>query len=214
MRHTSFAMLMAALLLAGSVTAAHAAQPVDPMDDAEIAEYMGDDDDFGPSRPGRFGPRGHWNRDGRPGPRPQHFRHQGPGFGMHGMQGRRWEMLDLTEKQRTDMVDLMTKMFKAKLESRMEMQDLQKAARDIREKDNATAEEIIAANTALGAARGKQEALGYQLRQEMRSILTEEQLKKLDERREGMPRPFRDGRFGPDRPGPDGKRPPQPPKSR
>lgn len=238
MRHTSFAMLMAALLLAGSVTAAHAAQPGDPMDDPEIAEYMDDADDFGMPPQARFGPRGRWNRDGGPGPRQFSSRRQGPGFGMQGMcgmqgmrgmrgmqgmrgmrgmQGRPWEMLDLTEQQRKDMIDLMTKMFKGRLETRMEMRDLQQAARDIREKDNATAEEIIAAHTALGAARGKQEALQYQLRQEMRGILTEEQLKKMDEFRDSMPRPFRDGRFGPDRPGrpgPDGKRPPQPPKSR
>ena len=174
MKHATFAMLMAALLLTGSVTAAQAAQPVVPTDGPSYARHM--------ERGNHFGPRYRGMNDNRWGHRGDRWNHDRRGFGMH---GNCWEAIDLTERQRADMIDLMTKRYKAELELRMEMRDLRNATRDVWERDTATPDEIIAANTALGAARGKLDALRYQCREEMKNILTEEQLQTLDDRRCG-----------------------------
>lgn len=156
------------------------------------------------------GPEGGWRGHKRgPGPMGRHDRHPGKGFGRgpgmgHGMGPgmffghRMMDELELTDAQKTQMVDLMTARFREGLLVRMELADAHKKVRELTDADTPDSAAIIAANEALGAARGKMEALGLTAKEEFKKVLTPEQQAKLDE--------MRDRRWG-DRDGEDGPRP-------
>lgn len=143
---------------------------------------------------GRMGPghHGQWGgpgmmRDGR-GPR-----HMGMGGGMHmgrgmhmgmgmGMFGPRFmDEIQLTDAQKGKLVDVMTENFRERLLGRIEMMDAVKKLRDLDAADAPNADAIVEANQAMGAARGKMDVLHRKMRDDIRGVLTPEQLQKLDE---------------------------------
>lgn len=225
MRKT-FALIMAAALLAGSAQIALGEDTPLPRDDprmaGEVAAYggWGRGPGWGRGHPGRHdgfrrgdaGPRD-WGRgpgrfEGCPGfDGPRHrsgpgHRFGGMGMGMgHGMGRMPFAQLDLTADQKARLIDVATTQFRAGLEAKMEMMDAQKKLWDLRDDDSASSDAIIQANAAVGAAKGKLEALRNQAKDEFAKVLTPEQLKKLEERRVGPP-PFGDRRFEDGRPGP------------
>lgn len=213
-------LLFAAAMVAFSMQAAMAMDADDmDMDDADVEEVGMMDDDA---------PMMHPRRMGRPGPGPDGFRGRhdrgpgehrwggGPGHGpmMHhgrdmkgmgkakgmGMFGPRFmERLDLDATQKAKIVDIMTNCFRDRLTAGIEMADAQKKLRDLRDSEKPDHEAIVAAHQALGAARGKMEVIGSKMRQDVRAILTPEQIKKLDDMDKRGPRMDRDKKW-------DGKR--------
>ncbi len=150
--------------------------------------------------PGPMGFMGHpgWGPGG-PGPRGEQF---GPGgwhawhdrrgmdrggagyeaMGLPGIgQGQVLEQLNLTDAQKSQMVDLLTNNFRNRLQNRMEMQDLRSKLRELQKSDNPDSGMLINLNQSLGAARGKMEVMKNQLKSDLKNILTEEQQKKLEE---------------------------------
>lgn len=222
MRYRNLSLVLAAALLAVSGQAILAGEGPERPDKQEIVR---EDSDFGRHGrrrgPGpwgekhdRFGPRyGHGPRDGmrhRPdfGPGFEHGCFGGPrGFG-HGFM----EELDLDADQKAKLVDVLTDNFRAGLEARMELQDAKKKLHDLRKDEAASGEDIIAANTRVGEAKGKLEAAGRKGREDIRSLLTPEQLKKFDENRRPFPHDGPDRPFGPRGRDRDDRRPPMPPK--
>lgn len=221
---TRLSLLFAAAVMAFTfqVAMAEEADDMDDMDEIAVEE------DFGPmSR--RMHPR--WNDDGPDGMRgPRHMgkwdgrgpdmRHHGRGMhrgmmgggmgmGMgRGMMGPRFmEMLDLDQAQKVKVVDIMTENFRAGLMARMELADAHKKLRDIYKAEKPDHDGIIAANQAIGAAQGKLEVLGHKMRDDVRAVLTPDQVKKLDDFDKRPPRRDRDDRKDGPR---DGKRPPRP----
>lgn len=163
-----------------------------------------------------------WRHRGRRGPG---MHGMGHGWGMSmGMGFGRWSGIELDQAQKAKLVDVMTANFRARMEAGMALQDARDTLDELRDDKDASAEAIIAANAALGEAKGKLEALRRKAHDDFRGILTEEQVKKLDEKREEM-REFREKRREErrDRPGdfrrpplpggkgPEGGRPPRPP---
>lgn len=137
--------------------------------------------------------------------------HFGKGPGMFGFGHRVMDELELSDAQKTQVVDVLTAKFREGLLARMEMADARKQLRDASEAESPDAAAIVAANEAMGAARGKMEALGLTAKDDLRKILTPEQAAKLDEMRQSWradrddddddaPRPHR-------RPGPRHGRP-------
>lgn len=151
----------AAVALAFCLQPAFGAEPDDEPDfrpGFHHGRHMGD---FGPK--GGFGPMG------------------GKMMGMFGP--RMMDELELTDAQKTQLIDVATKNFKEGLTLRMEMGDARRKLRDLRDSDNPDSAAIIAANEAMGAFKGRMEVLGQNARQEFRAILTPEQQAKLDERK-------------------------------
>lgn len=157
-----------------------------------------------PPRPDRNGPRHEGWRDRRDGDGPRHngWRDRrdddGPGCGMMGGRGMRMMghdgfgpgamgLLQLDAAQKAKVVDMMTENFRAGLEARMEMDEARQALRQLQRDDNATAEAIVAANTAMGAAKGKMDALRMKSARDMEGILTPEQKTRLDAWRDHKP---------------------------
>lgn len=127
----------------------------------------------------------------------------GPGCGpmmSHGDKGRRFghrggmrdgmfgprfmEELDLTDAQKGKLVDVLTENFRNRMLARIEMHDAIAKMRELDKSDNPDHDAIIAANAALGTARGKMDVLERKLKEQVRGVLTPEQVKKLDERTE------------------------------
>lgn len=214
------------LLLAAAVMAftfqAYAADDFD--DDA-------DDDDIVMQERGFYGPRGHrWNDDGprgRMGPGPRHhgdwdgprpgkFDGRGPRHmrghmgGMHmgkGLLGPRFaEMLQLTDAQKSKLVDLMTENYREGLLARMEMHDAAGKLRDLYDADAPSADAVVEANQEMGAAKGKLDALRLKMWNDVKSVLTPEQIQKLDDFEKSAP-PRPDRRPGEKRPPAPGKGP-------
>ncbi|MCD8140794.1 MAG: Spy/CpxP family protein refolding chaperone [Planctomycetaceae bacterium] len=132
-----------------------------------------------------FGPRGHWGRG------PAHDMGMGP-IG-HGMFGPRFmDELELTEEQKTQMVDAMTATFREGLLARMEMAEARKALRNLREMESTDADAIISMNEAMGAAKGKMDALRIKAKEQFDTILTPEQRAKLDERKDDWKKEWND----------------------
>ncbi len=198
------ALILAAALLAGSALTALAGEfaPPPPGPERGMSRYH---PDFGP---------GHWRgglgRDRRgPGMGMEKGDCRGPGCGGFGMKGgaiglRMLETLNLDEAQKSAVVDMMTENFRAGLKLRLEMTDAQTKLQELRRSDKPSGDDIVAANAALGAIQGKQEALRNKAREDFRNILTPDQVKKLDEmraRRFGPGPRDRDddGRMGPGR---------------
>lgn len=215
--------LLLAAVMALSLQAAMAqddAPDMDDDDDIAVEEYR----DYG-HYGWRRGDR--WERDDRRGPK--HDRRGGPkmrdnmGRGMHGGMGmgpgmgrgmhmggmlgpRFMDMLQLDASQKGKIVDIMTENYRQRLLARMEMHDAMAKLRDLDAAAKPDHDAIVAANQAMGAARGKMDVLGRKLQDELRGVLTPEQLKKMDEWDNDRPGP---GRRDFDRPR-DGKRPPRP----
>lgn len=171
---------VAAIAIALSAQAAFAADdrpaPRDRQGD-EIRRPMGPD---GAWRGGPHGRRG----DG-PGPG-RHFgkgpgRHFDMGPGMMAFGHRFMDELELTDAQKTQLVDVMTARFREGMLVRMEMADAGRKLRDLTESESPDKDAIIAANEAMGTAKGKMEALFLTAKDEVRKILTPEQQTKLDE---------------------------------
>lgn len=167
------------------------------IDDAVDTAEM--DDDFGTDMrrphprwrddgPG-FHKRGHHdNWRGGPGHRPDmrpDRDHRMGGKGMRhgmGMFGPRFmEMLQLDDGQKAKIVDVMTENFRQGLLAKMEMADARKKLWDMQESDSTDHDGLIAAHQAVGAAQGKMQVLHRKMRDDVRAVLTPEQLKKLDD---------------------------------
>lgn len=161
--------------------------------------------DFRDRRPGpHHGPMaGHYGFRGMDGPRGRMDGFRKEGFRRPGMDHaakmfgpRAWEKLNLTAEQRTKIIDLMTNNYRAKLEASLEMLEARRSLRGLYQEDNnLQAESIIAAHSAMGAARGRMVALDRQLKTDLKGVLTPEQQKTWDDMQKP---PFR-------KPGPDGK---------
>ena len=207
MRSKPIALLLAAALLAGSASLAMAGErggsgPRDerggmcdrwdgPRHDGNRGGRHGDGWRDGPGR-GDFG-MGHGDFGGF-GMRHGGF---GPGF---------WMDLDLDATQKSKIVDILTNQFKTGLEARMELMDARKKLEDLRENDSVANADLIAANEAVGLAKGKLEVVQKSAREDIKKVLTPEQVKQLEERRDAPPSGDRkDDRRGddgrPDRPG-------------
>lgn len=188
----------ATLLLAAAIMAltfhASAQEMDDDWDEMDIVAVEEQVDDAPPARffPDRGpGPRhmGPGPRHMGPGPRdwnrgpamrqaPRHPR--GMGF-RHGMIGpRAMRELDLTQEQKTKMVDILTENYRSRLLANMELADARKQLFDLYEAEGADHDAIIAANTAIGAAQGKIEVEQRKLRSEIQALLTPEQREKLE----------------------------------
>ncbi len=222
MRKTYLALALASVLLAGSVYAAEDRDaPPPPREEYGMGwghrgggpgrhhgEGWRDGGEFrhrGPKGPMGMGPGHRMGGDFR-----GHKGFGGPGMHM-GMMGKGMCMhhrmltdLDLSADQKSKLVDALTKNFRAKMELMMEMADARQNKRDIRFDEDVSHDDIIAANRAMGEARGKMEVQERGLRDEIKSILTPEQWERLDrgprwdrDDDDGL-RPPRDGR----RPGP------------
>lgn len=125
------------------------------------------------------------------------FGHRG---GMRqGMFGPRFmEELELTDAQKTQLVDVLTDNFKNRLLTRMELHDAIAKLRTLNEAETPDYDAIVAANAAVGTAQGKMDVLDRKLKEQVRGVLTPEQTKKLDERKEKIDQ-AREGRGGKDR---------------
>lgn len=225
-------LLLAAAMMAFTFQTAMAEDIDDEMDDVEIAidedgtigplgrRFGGPrDDDRGPGRHMMRHDRDGW-RGGpgfgpamRPGPRMGRGMDCGMDCGMmgrgmgnkmgHGMMNPRlMDALNLTDAQKSQAVDVLTENFRQRLLARMELGDAQKKLRDLYDAESPSPDDIIAANTAVGAAKGKLDVQRRKFRDDIRKIMTPEQIQKLDDMQKAPP-----PRRGGDRPG-DGKRPP------
>lgn len=210
-------LLFAAAMVAFSMQAAMAMEADDiDMDDIDVEEVGMMDDDapmMHPRRMGRPGDdrdgfRGRYDRgpgDHRWGGGPGHgpaMMHHGPGMkgmdrgkgpGMFGM--RFMDRLDLQDAQKTKIVDILTNSFRDRLMTGMEMQDAARKLRELRESESPDHDAIVAAYQAVGASRGKMEVIGRKMRQDVRAVLTPEQVQKLDEMDRRPPRPDRDRKW-------------------
>ncbi|MCC8166329.1 MAG: Spy/CpxP family protein refolding chaperone [Planctomycetes bacterium] len=218
----ALSLFLAAFLMTGAASYVRAEDDVDIVDDAEYMIIVDDvdDDDDSPTygRPLWGGPgRGmmprHMMHDGPgihrgmgPGMGRGFARHDGPGFGprgFHDMTGpkemRRLMDLDLTDAQKSQMVDILTDNYKQGLEARLALMDAKKALADVYDRDNPDQAAIVSAHEALGAATGRMAALKRAGYDRIKGILTPEQVEKLDspkrgDRRDRMDRPGRPDR--------------------
>ncbi len=138
--------------------------------------------------PGGPGPMGFW---GHPGMMHQGWRghwYDGEDRDMMGLpgisHGQFMEQLNLTDAQKSQLVDLLTNNFRNRLQNRMEMQTLRSQLRELQKSPNPDSGTVISLNQNLGAARGKLEVMKNQLKADLKNILTEEQQKKLNEMRD------------------------------
>lgn len=214
MRSKLFALLLAATLLAGSTGTSWAGETGDTSARSENGWRDADPDNDGFRRPGRRGHmgRGFGNHRGRGDGR--NFGHGpamtrrggGPGGrwngnGMHhgGMFGPAMaERLGLDQAQKDKLLDAMTENYRAVLEAKMELQEAKFKLNELRRSSDAAAEDIVAANEALGAAKGRMEVTMRQSREALESILTPEQKEKLESFRDAPPprRGWSDGERG------------------
>lgn len=171
------------------------------------------DDRFGPGMGMRMGPGMGMGMGMGPGMGMR----MGPGMGMgYGM--RVFEDLNLTPEQKTQMLDAITANFRARLEARLNMMEAMKKLHDVYGKDGAADAEIIAANQAVGEAKGKLDVLRKNGMDKFKAILTPEQAKILEDRfdsrfkgRDLDDQPVPGGRRGPGmRPGPEMRHGPGP----
>lgn len=215
MKYKPFALMLAAALLAGTLHASAAENAAEPPPAPEYAEG------WGPGHYRGYGHRGFRHR----GPDGGRFGHRGFGFGLgHGPRhgGFGWgfggghhmrliDTLELDDAQKTKFIDVMTENFRERLQTKLELRDLEEKLRDLRDDETAQPEAIVAASAAVGEAEGKLEVLGRKHIQSLKGILNEEQLKQLEELRDAPPSPrgdrkdWRESRRGP---GPDGPRGP------
>lgn len=222
----ALSLFLAAFMVAALPSALRAEDGLDDLfdEDVNVVDVMDDDDDdvgpvyrrfgrddddrgprhrFGPRHGPGFGPgpmmmRHHGDRDNRG----DFDRSSGPRMGK-GM--KKWDRIDLTADQKKQLIDLKSAQYKDRLTAQMEMREAAMVLRDLRRSGNASEQDIIAAHQAMGAARGKLEALRYKQRDAFKQILTPEQLEKFETR--DRPDRDRDGRPG-DRPGRMGPRHP------
>lgn len=194
-------LMFAAAMLAFTFQAM--AQEEDDMDlDDEVAVEEMDDafDGPGPHRwSGHMGAR--WDGPGMRGPgmRRHPGKHWGPGMHMGRGMGMGMGMmrgLDLTAEQEKQMIDIMTENYRQRLLAGLEMRNEHKKLRDLYESDNPDHDAIIAANQALGAAKGKMDVQFRKFHNDLKSILTPEQQKKWEEFADRKPdfKRDRDGR--------------------
>lgn len=168
----------------------------------------GPGDDICRPEGGWRGGRGHGPAMGRRHPGKGFGRGFGMGPGMFGFGHRLMDELELTDAQKTQLVDVLTAKFRESLLARMELADAHQKARELTNAETpdsaAIIAAIIAANEALGAARGKMEALALTAKDDLKKILTPEQVAKLEEMkgkrfadRDDEDGPGPDRRFGP-----------------
>lgn len=222
----ALSLFLAAFLVAGAASSVRAEDDVDLADDAEYVlalddQLDADDDDpaygrplwGGPGRemmprhmmhdrPGFHPGMGPGRGPGRPG------RHDGPGFGprgprgihdLHGPKGmHRYMDLDLTDAQKSQLIDVLTENYRQNLEARFALINAKKALGDVYDRDDVDQQAIVSAHEALGAATGRMAALKRGAYDQIKGILTPEQIEKLESPRKGDRRD-RPGR--PDRPG-------------
>lgn len=186
---------------------------IDEMVDVDDEIDVDGDDDDGAGIGERY-----WRheRGGRGGPgsamrHPGPMMHRGPGMqrgpgmhrgpdmrhGMHhGMMGKGRDMgfprymdrIQLDAAQKTKVVDILTNAFRERLLAQMEARDAMLKLREHRKSDTSKSEEIIEANKALGAAKGKMDVLKRKTREELRAVLTTEQVTQLEKWENDRPR--------------------------
>lgn len=117
----------------------------------------------------------------------------GPGMGMRhdGMRGHRagrgmgmmpmMRGVDLTDAQKTQMVDMMTESFRQQMLIRMEQQDIQKKLRDEYQSATPNSDTIMSLNKALGELNGKRAVLFQENQEKFQNLLTPEQRAKIKE---------------------------------
>lgn len=161
-------------------------------------------------------PRGYgWDKGpGFGGPRHGGYGHRRPGLGraarMFGP--REFDALKLTADQKKQVADILTESYRARLEATMELMEARQKLREVSRKDPYDADAVIAANTAVGSARGKLDVIDRQFRDKLKALLTADQQKALDDlrtppgRRPGDRKPGDRGDRRPPR-GPDGPGP-------
>ncbi len=208
----ALSLFLAAFLMTGAASYVRAEDDTEITDDAEYMIVIDDDIDADDDSPS-YG-RPHWGGPGR-GMMPRHMMHDGPGFhrgmgpgmgkgfgphdgphdgpgigprgprGMDGMGMHRFMDLDLTDAQKTQLVDILTDNYKQSLEARFALIDAKKALGDVYDQDNPDQAAIVSAHEALGAATGRMAALKRGNYDRIKSILTPEQVEKLDSPRKG-----------------------------
>lgn len=216
MRKTYLALALASVLLAGSVYAAEE-RDVPPSPREEYGMGWGHRGG-GPGRHHGWGGRGRDDYSRHRGPMGYGRRMGGdfrggrgfgggPGMGMGtgmgmGPHHRMVTDLDLSADQKAKLVDALTKNYRARMEIMMDMAAVRSDSWDLRRDGEASNDDIVAANRALGEARGRMEVQERTARDEIRGILTPEQRERLDRRSQwnrdsgddDAPRPYRDGR--------------------
>lgn len=105
---------------------------------------------------------------------------RGPGMRM-GFESRAWEDIELTDSQKTRLLDAMTKNFRATQEALLERME------ERRTRGNADRDRRPPGPGEKGPRDEGLEGLRKQLRNDIESILTADQLKKLDEGSDGRP---------------------------
>lgn len=226
MRKTYLALALASVLLAGSVYAAEDRDaPPPPREESDMGwghrgggpgrhhgweGRRGDDGDFrhrGPMGPGGPGHRrggdfrGHKGFGFGPG---MHMGMMGKGMGPMGMHHRMLTDLDLTADQKTKLLDALTQNYRERMEIMMDAAEARRDTRDLRDDDNASHDDIVAAHRSMGEIKGRMEVQDRKMRDEIKGILTPEQWERMDRGPrwdrddDDAPRPFRDGK----RPGP------------
>lgn len=105
----------------------------------------------------------------------------GFGGGMPMMYG-----LDLTDAQKTQMVDAMTESFRQRMLLRLEQQDIQKKLRDEYQSDTPNSDVIMSLNRALGELNGKRAVLAQEGQEKFQNLLTPEQREKVKEMKDSF----------------------------
>lgn len=193
-------LLFAAAMLAFTFQTARAQDEddIDFDDDQQIEEM---DSDYDSSRWTHSGRGRHWEGGPGRGPAMQNRRmgrngpdmergprmHRGPGMdmgrGMHqrGFHFGMMDRLDLTTDQQRQMVDIMTENYRERLLARLDFSEASDKLRDLQNSDNPDHDAIIAANEAVGSAKGKMDVVNRKMQNQVKTILTPEQQQKMEE---------------------------------
>jgi Spy/CpxP family protein refolding chaperone len=126
--------------------------------------------------------------------------HHGPGFGQGGdmarpgMIFRMADEIGLTEKQKTEIMQLMEKNAMQRIEKEAELEKAQVKLRHLRMSE-APESEILYAMDRVGALKTELRKMQFQHHNQIKALLTEEQLDKLEELRKDFQSKNRSGRF-------------------
>ncbi len=132
---------------------------------------------FGPGMGGRFG-AGAAVQPQQAQPQPQQI---GMGMGMGMVDADFMRGLNITDEQRRRMIDIATENFRERLSLRWEMEKARHALEELNASETTDYDAIIAANEALGGARGKLDVARRKVMGQFAAVLTPEQREKIDQ---------------------------------